>query len=369
MIKHLFVVLLVLTLACEKKPESHDKNTKPLVCSTMLDDSDSYQTVFANTDKVDISSIANVVLYNDDLVFTQPYKGNVVLYNMKEQSFQQIGRVGRGPFEFQNAWLYNKENMLYIYDYALTKITEYDLEKGAFIKEHSLDKVIPGLIIHAEDVNDTTYLYFNVERRDRTVSNDTFTEIIKYNPITRSEKTLLSFQNLGTLSYWDSSAKYDFVSSALMYSHTQVGELGGALVSVNTGELSFDYIGSEKENYVIDYNYAPKYESHIQSMYDNIDAYDRNFPEKTKKMLRTAMKLDGREFSAVFSNWISSRSHILLSLFSDKNAYLIHPIDKKESNQVVCTNENFKPIAIGEEYIYWVVEREGYEYELIKTKI
>lgn len=359
-------ILFYLILISGFKDTRSINGTAPLVCTSEIGNS---EILLSDVEEIDLSSISSIIKYKNSLFFTQPFKGGIISYDLIEKSFTQIGREGRGPYEFQNAVLYIQENTLYIQGLRQAKIAEFDLDTWSFRKEYSLNKYIGGLLTRVAIENGTKQFYFTSQRRDRSINNDTFIDLVRYDLNSSNLDTIMTYQDIGRLNHWDNSRKADYSFEALMYKHKKVGELENNLVSIDTDQLVFNFIEKEESSIVIDFSYKPDYDWYVESLVEAISDRNQTFPDLEEKALKLAIRRDTRAFNSLFSRWVLNDSYILLSLFSNKNAHLVYSLRKKEGVKVICAEKNFTPILIDENSIYWIVEGEGYNFELHRTKI
>jgi hypothetical protein len=322
---------------------------------------------FVHLDRVDLSKLLSVVEYNNDLFLSVFLNGTIYMYDASENETIAISRPGKGPFEFTNPVLYVYNDVLFAYDMEQLKIAEYDLHKNKFIKEYSLTQYIGGPLIYISSINEHQVFYFKSIKRNRIESNDTFVNVISFEPFTDKYDTIYSFVDYSRLNYWDQSRKADFSLDAPMYTHTKIGVLAGHLATAETNKFSFKFIENNRLSIELNYNYKPNYDAYLNGLFAQIDERSSS-PEYRKRVFKEAIDNRSESFGSKFYKWISSKKYSLFSLFSTKNAHLLIKVNNKEG-KVICTDSTYKPVLIDDDGIYWLAETNEYEPELLRTKI
>lgn len=366
MVKNIFLIYFYCSIlyGCESKQGNAE--AKSIHCNSYIDDA---EVIKVDLDQIDLSNISSIIKYEETLYLTQPFSGLVISYNLSNEKSGSIGGIGRGPNEFLNAKLYHREDILYIQGLNLAKISEFNMNTLSFQEEYLLDKVISGPLISVSTESDRKLFYFASHRRDRRVSNNTYIDIIQYDSGLSRYDTIMTYQDLGRLNYWDSSRNADYSFEALMYKHTIVGELEGRLVSIDTDQFSFSFINELNSSIAIEYNYKPEYQSYIQGVIEEIPERNRSFPALEIDAFKSAIKKDSRPFGSLFKKWISNDSHVLFSLFGSNNAHIVYSLEREGEPHVVCSSKDYDPILIDKGSIYWVAKKGNYEFELVRTKI
>ncbi|MCC5940469.1 MAG: 6-bladed beta-propeller [Balneolaceae bacterium] len=328
---------------------------KDLTCDEYLSD---YFIFIDDTYEIDLSRLNNIYIYKDKIYMSVPQGGEIVAYNFNTEEFTTIGETGTGPFEFLTTSITVAGNTMYIYDLSLSKIVSYDLEQEKFISEQVLDDSYSGILMHAD--SSSIFLY-TINR----VSNDGYEQrVVSFRDDFQMIDTVFTSVSNNFIRHFEDGR--DFAGQFQLFSNKIPTFIGEELYLFDNTSFRYSKNNKLDDDYAeVNFSYNPDYEFYIETMRErystssNLSVYFFN----------QALKNETRAFEALFSEVLTSETHLLFSLFAtDKKAFLIKDL-KNQDLKILCADLNYQPVRMKESRIYWVAHNDSYEYQLIKTEI
>ncbi len=356
-------MLLLLLSSCVEKEVT---KIGDITCDILIQEE---EIILSDPLNIDLSSVSSIVKYADRLFISQYNSGKIMEYSLEDGSIRQISLSGRGPNEFNSPMLYSRDNILYIYDLILFKIGEFDMDENIFLEEYTLDEQIRGDLLHVEQVEGSIEFYFIRPHRDRSVSNNTFNDLIVYSTLSNTSDILLTVKDSGRLNYWDERNNSDFSFYAPIFNNTVFGVVNDTIVYAETNNFFVQSFADSLQNIAsVEFEYDSDYEYYINQIIDSIRDGSQSNPDISINAFHQALRRDTRNYDAIYSTLLFSDSYLLFHLFSRMNAFLIYSLLTGES-YILCSEAIMEPVLIDDNIIYWIKENKDFMYQLIKTKM
>ncbi len=355
-----FFVLLGLCTQCVAP------NSTPLVCDVTITD---FEVVFSDTIGVDLSRASNMIKHSDRW-FVSHWVGGVVEVAQDGESITQIGRQGRGPFEFSGpVSMVRHDTRLFLFDIQAAKVLVYDLVSDEFEREFILPSLAYGPILLARSENDRLVFYFLPQRRDRRLSNDTFVDLIRFDTVEERFDTLASTVDRHMLNYWNESQKADYAFYVQSYINRLYVVIRDSIYYADSDRFALNSIEGDGSSLLQrTFDYTPNYEPYMNTVRGNIRSWSMEAADHQIATMNQAIRESTRPMDAVYSSVIANNSMVLFSLFTNTRSYLLFDLDR-ELHMVICASDSLVPKLIDSDAIYWVIRLNGQSQQLVKTNI
>ncbi|MGF1669832.1 MAG: hypothetical protein ACFCU6_05235, partial [Balneolaceae bacterium] len=230
-----------------------------------------YQVVLDNPVEVDVSKIHKLYIKDEKLYFSLlGISPEAIIYDTSTNEFANVGKSGRGPFEFMSVTIGINNNNLYFYDYWQYKFAIYDLIKDKFIAEKSLDKEFTGGGMIKQAGQNALY----IESFDR-IGDEIINHIISFDYEFTIKDTLYRWVDNNHIRFREGTFEYATQFPLFKNEILEFTEEDELLV-FNNETFSYRYIDKDQNEDEINFDYEPDYEFYIDQRREESIEFDES---------------------------------------------------------------------------------------------